>query len=73
MFLTYVIACESPFATYTKKDIAFSQLHQENAKDDTVIATVLKLTLEQVPAQLPHIPKKPLPFINFIKKILNTM
>ena len=32
-----------PVATYTKEDIAFYQLHQENVKNDIVVAIVLAL------------------------------
>ena len=45
MLLTHAIACASPVAIYTKKDIVFYQLHQENVKPDIVVAIVLKLQL----------------------------
>ena len=38
MFTIYVIARSRPVATYTKTDIAFYQLHQENVKYDIVAA-----------------------------------
>ena len=41
MFLTYVVACASPVATYTRKDIAFYQLDQENVKHDIVVAILM--------------------------------
>ena len=56
------MACASPGASYTKKDIAFYQLDQENVKHDIVVAIMLKLQLWHVPAQLPHIPKKDIAF-----------
>ena len=39
MLLCYVIACASPVSRYTKKDIAFYQLYQENVKHDMLVAT----------------------------------
>ena len=72
MFLTYVIACASPVATYTKKDIAFYQLHQENVKHDVVVNNMILTYVILCASPVATDTKKTLPFINFIKKMLNT-
>ena len=56
MFLTGYIQCV-PVATYTKKDIAFYQLHQENVKNEMVVAIMLALQFhtDKSPRDLFHL------------------